>query len=61
MAQVKTVQDYTNWMSGLATQTMPGCSYEVHFSGWAGPCDKQLRHIISSLWGNLNLLHSLQK
>ena len=34
LAEIKTVEAYTNWMNGLATQTMPGCSYEIHFSGW---------------------------
>eukprot|EP00992_Anisonema_acinus_P015523 TRINITY_DN9777_c0_g2_i1.p1 TRINITY_DN9777_c0_g2~~TRINITY_DN9777_c0_g2_i1.p1 ORF type:complete len:137 (+),score=18.72 TRINITY_DN9777_c0_g2_i1:54-464(+) len=33
LAEIKTVQGYTDWMAGLANTTMPGCSYDLkHFS-----------------------------
>mmetsp|Transcript_25711 Transcript_25711/g.59294 ORF Transcript_25711/g.59294 Transcript_25711/m.59294 type:complete len:140 (-) Transcript_25711:96-515(-) len=30
LVDVKTLQAYTDWMKGLATSTMPGCSYDIH-------------------------------
>jgi len=34
LADIITLEAYTNWMASLATQTMPGCSYEIHFEGF---------------------------
>jgi len=33
LAEITTLEAYTDWMGGLATTTMPGCSYELHFAG----------------------------
>merc|ERR550514_2383210 len=30
LKDVKTLEGYTNWMKMIATEGMPGCTYEVH-------------------------------
>lgn len=34
LIDVKKLEDYVNWMEGLGTITMPGCSYKVHSSAY---------------------------
>jgi len=34
LIEVKDVKTYVEWMAGLATITMPGCSYEIHSSAF---------------------------
>lgn len=34
LAEVTKLKDYVNWMEGLGTITMPGCSYRVHASAY---------------------------
>ena len=34
LIEVKDVKSYVEWMAGLATITMPGCSYELHSSAF---------------------------
>jgi hypothetical protein len=34
LVDIKTVEDYVNWMTGLGTVTAAGCSYDLHASGW---------------------------
>ena len=34
LVDIKTVEDYTNWMAGFGTVTAPGCSYELHTSAY---------------------------
>ncbi len=34
LIDVKKLKDYVNWMEGLGTITMPGCSYKLHASAY---------------------------
>lgn len=34
LADVKTVQDYTEWMAGVGKGPLQGCSYHLHTSAW---------------------------
>ena len=34
LTDVKQLKDYVNWIEGLSTITMPGCSYKVHGSAY---------------------------
>ena len=34
LVEVDNVKDYVNWMAGLASITMPGCSYEIEASAF---------------------------
>lgn len=34
LVDIKSVEDYVNWMAGLATVIAPGCSYELHSSAY---------------------------
>lgn len=34
LVEVTQVKDYVDWMAGLASITMPGCSYEIHASAF---------------------------
>ena len=34
LTDVKKVEDYVNWLAGLGTITMPGCSYKLHASAY---------------------------
>jgi len=34
LAEVKTVQDYVEWLKGLSTITTPGCKYDLHTSAF---------------------------
>lgn len=34
LAEVTDVKSYVDWIYGLSTVTMPGCSYDVHASGY---------------------------
>ena len=34
LTDVTKLEDYVNWMKGLGTITMPGCSYKVHSSAY---------------------------
>lgn len=34
LTEVKTVKDYVDWMDGLGSITMPGCSYDLHTSAF---------------------------
>jgi hypothetical protein len=34
LAEVKDVKTYVDWIFGLSTVTMPGCSYDVHASAY---------------------------
>jgi len=34
LVDIKTVEDYVNWMAGFATVTAPGCSYELHAAAY---------------------------
>ena len=34
LAQLKTIEEYAEWMAGLANTTMPGCTYEVKHASW---------------------------
>ena len=37
LVDIKTVQEYTDWMMGFGTVTAKGCSYELH----ASACDEK--------------------
>ena len=34
LIEVEDIKSYVEWMAGLATITMPGCSYELHTSAF---------------------------
>jgi hypothetical protein len=34
LVDIEAVEDYVNWMAGLGTITMPGCSYKVHATAY---------------------------
>jgi hypothetical protein len=34
LAEVEDVKTYVEWLAGLSTVTMPGCSYELHASAY---------------------------
>jgi hypothetical protein len=34
LVDIGTVEDYVNWMAGLANGIAPGCSYEIHASAY---------------------------
>lgn len=34
VADLRTVEDYSNWMHAFGTVTAPGCSYTLHNSAW---------------------------
>lgn len=34
LVEVTAVKDYVDWMAGLGTVTMPGCSYVIHSSAY---------------------------
>ena len=34
LAEVSTVKDYVDWMTGIGSTTAPGCSYDLHASAY---------------------------
>lgn len=34
LAEIRTVQQYTEWMAGLGRQILPGCRYELHTASY---------------------------